>query len=274
MSRILGREGVQLSREFDMLSVVIPAYNEVNTIAGVLSAVSAALPGVAKEIIVVDDGSTDGTREWLARNVPGGDVGFAVVAVAADGNLTANEPETNPAPAVRVRVILHPRNLGKGGALRTGFAACTGDVVIIQDADLEYDPVDWAPMYNLIAVRRVADVVYGSRFSALPHRALYFHHYMANRLISLLFNALYNQTLSDIEVCYKMMSRAVLQSLRLTCNDFGIEVELSAQIARAKKWRIYEVGITYYGRTYAEGKKINWRDGVKALWYLLKFRVA
>jgi glycosyltransferase involved in cell wall biosynthesis len=257
-----------------MLSVVIPAYNEVKTIAGVLAAVAAALPGVAKEIIVVDDGSTDGTREWLARNVPAGDARFGLVTVAADGSLNADAPKPDAAGAIRIKVILHARNLGKGGALRTGFAACTGDVVIIQDADLEYDPVDWAPMYDLIAIRGVADVVYGSRFSGRPHRALYFHHYMANRLISLLFNGLYNQTLSDIEVCYKMMSRAVLESLRLTCNDFGIEVELSAQIARAKTWRIYEVGITYYGRTYAEGKKINWRDGVKALWYLLKFRFA
>jgi glycosyltransferase involved in cell wall biosynthesis len=206
--------------------------------------------------------------------VPAGDARFGLVTVAADGSLNADAPKPDAAGAIRIKVILHARNLGKGGALRTGFAACTGDVVIIQDADLEYDPVDWAPMYDLIAIRGVADVVYGSRFSGRPHRALYFHHYMANRLISLLFNGLYNQTLSDIEVCYKMMSRAVLESLRLTCNDFGIEVELSAQIARAKTWRIYEVGITYYGRTYAEGKKINWRDGVKALWYLLKFRFA
>jgi glycosyltransferase involved in cell wall biosynthesis len=256
-----------------MLSVVIPAYNEVNTIAGVLAAVAAALPGVPKEIVIVDDGSRDGTREWLARNIPAGDARFDAISVAADGNLATGEPAADAPQALRIRVILHERNLGKGGALRTGFAACTGDVVVIQDADLEYDPIDWTPMYGLIQIRGVADVVYGSRFSALPHRALYFHHYMANRLISLIFNALYNQTLSDIEVCYKMMRRNVLESLRLTCNDFGVEVEISAQIARARTWRIYEVGITYYGRTYAEGKKINWRDGLKALWYLAKFRV-
>jgi glycosyltransferase involved in cell wall biosynthesis len=255
-----------------MLSVVIPAYNEVKTIAGVLAAVARALPGVRKEIIVVDDGSTDGTRAWLTRNAPAGEIAFAGIAVGEDGDLVEAADDGGDARTIRLRVILHERNRGKGGALRTGFAACTGDVVVIQDADLEYDPADWVTMYSLIRQKKVADAVYGSRFSAQAHRALYFHHFMANRLISLLFNALYNQMLSDIEVCYKMMSREVLDSLRLTCNDFGIEVEISAQIARARKWRIYEVGITYYGRTYAEGKKINWRDGIKALWYLVKFR--
>jgi glycosyltransferase involved in cell wall biosynthesis len=254
-----------------MLSVVIPAYNEVKTIASVLAAVGAALPGIQKEIIVVDDGSTDGTREWLARNVPAGAAAFGSITVSHDGNLL--DEAAGAAQAIQVRVILHARNRGKGGALRTGFAACNGDVVVIQDADLEYDPADWSIMYQLIATRKVADAVYGSRFSSLPHRALYFHHFVANRLISLIFNIFYNQMLTDIEVCYKMMHRDVLNSLRLTCDDFGIEVEISAQIARAKKWRIYEVGITYYGRTYAEGKKINWRDGVLALWYLLKFRL-
>jgi hypothetical protein len=129
-------------------------------------------------------------------------------------------------------------------------------------------------MYELIAVRKVADVVYGSRFYGRPHRSLYYHHYMANRLISTIFNILYNQTLSDIEVCYKMFTREVRDSLRITCNDFGVEVQLGAQIALARRWRIYEVGIQYFGRTYDEGKKINWRDGLKALWYLVKFRFA
>jgi glycosyltransferase involved in cell wall biosynthesis len=256
-----------------MLSIVIPAYNERQTIARVLLAVSAVMPQVEKDIVVVDDGSTDGTRDWLARNLPDTRPTFHATGIDADGDLISIDAETTAAP-VHMRAILHARNLGKGGALRTGLAACRGDVMVIQDADLEYDPADWAPMYHLIATKKVADVVYGSRFSALPHRALYFHHYMANRLISLIFNMFYNQMLSDIEVCYKMMSRPVLETLRLTCNDFGIEVQISAQIARQKRWRIYEVGICYYGRTYAEGKKINWRDGVKALWYLLKFRIA
>ena len=152
------------------------------------------------------------------------------------------------------------------------MAAVTGDVVVIQDADLEYDPQDWTQMYNLIAERKVADVVYGSRFYGRPHRSLFYHHFLANKLISVLFNILYNQTLTDIEVCYKMFTREVLNTLRLTCDDFGIEVEMSAQISLNRKLRIYETGISYYGRTYEEGKKISWRDGLMALWYILKFR--
>jgi len=129
-------------------------------------------------------------------------------------------------------------------------------------------------MWNLIAERKVADVVYGSRFYGRPHRSLNYHHFMANRLISFLFNILYNQTLTDIETCYKMFTRQVLDALRITQDDFGFEVQISAQIARHRRWRIYELGISYYGRTYDAGKKINWKDGVKALWYVLKFRFA
>jgi glycosyltransferase involved in cell wall biosynthesis len=157
--------------------------------------------------------------------------------------------------------------------VRSGFACATGDVIVIQDADLEYDPNDWSRMLPLITDRQTADVVYGSRFFGRPHRSLYFHHYLGNRLISLIFNLLYNQMLSDIEVCYKMFTSEVLKDLRLTSDDFGVEIEISAQIARAKRWRIYEVGISYYGRTYVEGKKINWRDGLKALMYLIIFRI-
>jgi len=169
-------------------------------------------------------------------------------------------------------VIFHDVNKGKGAGLRTAFAAVTGDVVVIQDADLEYDPNDWLAMYDLIVVRKVANVVYGSRFYGRPHRSLFYHHYLGNRLLSVLFNICFNQTLTDIETCYKMMTREVLRSLRLTANDFGIEVEISAQIAKQPKLRIYELGISYYGRTYAEGKKIDWKDGLKALWYVFKFR--
>ena len=250
------------------LSVIIPAYNERDTIAACLVKVVAAIPHVEKEIIVVDDGSRDGTREWLGQqleNLAGSD---SALELDDSGNLRQIAGNA----CYRIRVLYHDTNKGKGGALQTGLAAASGDIVVIQDADLEYDPTDWEVMYELIASRGVADVVYGSRFYGRPHRALYFHHYMANRLISFIFNALYNQTLTDIEVCYKMFTREVLQSLRITANDFGFEVQFSAQVALARKWRIYEVGIAYYGRTYDEGKKINWKDGVKALGYLFRFR--
>ena len=253
-------------------SIVRPAYNEASTIARMLESVVAALPDQENEIIVVDDASTDGTAEWLKRNVVPADASYRSLAVKEDGDLTLVPQDDSGAPSFVLRALFHGQNQGKGGALQTGLAETTGDVIVFQDADLEYDPADWARMYDLIVKRRVADVVYGSRFYGQPHRALYFHHYMGNRLLSFIFNLLYDQTLTDIEVCYKMFTREVLESLRLTCKDFGCEIQISAQIARARKWRIYELGISYYGRTYHEGKKINWRDGVKALWYLLKFR--
>jgi glycosyltransferase involved in cell wall biosynthesis len=227
------------------LSVLIPVYNEFLTVERQLAQVAAVLPEVAKEIIVVDDGSTDGTRELLER--------------VCAGSAT---------------LILHERNRGKGAAVRTAAAAATGAVIVIQDADLEYDPADWAEMYALIMERKVADVVFGSRFYGRPHRSIYFHHYVGNRLITLLFNVLYNQTLTDIEACTKMFTRAVLQTLNITATDFGAEIQLSAQIALHRNWRIYEMGIRYFGRTYAEGKKVDWVDGLKALWYLLRFRFA
>jgi glycosyltransferase involved in cell wall biosynthesis len=254
-----------------LLSVVIPVYNEVHTLGTVFALVSAVLPGVPKEIIVVDDCSKDGTREWLEANFPNGARSGVKVSVGVGGNL---EFAGGDGADITIRPIFHQKNKGKGGALQSGFAAVSGDVVVIQDADLEYDPNDWLAMYDLIAVRKVADVVYGSRFYGRPHRSLYYHHYLANRLISILFNISFNQTLTDIETCYKMMTREVLKSLRLSTSDFGIEVQISAQICRQRKLRIYELGITYYGRTYDEGKKINWRDGLKALWYILKFRFA
>jgi glycosyltransferase involved in cell wall biosynthesis len=253
-----------------LLSVVIPAYNERNTLGPILRVVARTLPEVSKEVIVVDDCSKDGTREWLQANFPAGARSGSSVDLDDGGNLVfAPESQTS---TITVRPIFHEHNKGKGGALQTGFAAMSGDVLVIQDADLEYDPSDWEEMYGLIAMRKVADVVFGSRFYGRPHRSLYFHHYLANRLISALFNIVFNQTLTDIETCYKMMTRQVARSLRLSANDFGIEVEISAEIARQRKLRIYELGISYYGRTYAEGKKINWKDGVKALWYIFKFR--
>ena len=252
------------------LTVIIPAYNERHTLGKILAAVARTLPTVNKEIIIVDDGSTDGTREWLLSNFPKSDWSGSGIALDQDGNLDLSSDAR--LAKISIHLLYHECNKGKGGALQTGLSAATGDVIVFQDADLEYDPQDWVAMYDLIVVRKVADVVYGSRFYGRPHRSLYFHHYMANRLISLLFNILYNQTLTDIESCYKMMTREVAKSLRLSAKDFAVEIEISANVARRKNLRIYELGISYFGRTYLEGKKIDWRDGIKALWYLLKFR--
>jgi len=256
-----------------LLSIVIPVYNERKTISLVLALVASALPDVSKEIVIVDDCSSDGTRDWLRENIPAAESGFRNVRVDADGRLLLDPAGPEEPGSVRFLVDFHEKNRGKGGALQTGLGRATGDVIVIQDADLEYDPADWASMWDLIVKRDIADVVYGSRFYGRPHRSLNYHHYMGNRIISLIYNVLYNQTLTDVEVCYKMLRREVLDTLKLTALDFGIEVQISAQIALARRWRIYEVGISYYGRTYEEGKKINWRDGVKALWYLVRYRL-
>jgi len=253
-----------------LLSIIIPIYDELHTLPTVIANLARTLPDLNKEIIIVDDCSKDGTREWLKANFPEGPRSGSTVNLDGNGNLAFSHDSVSS--TVTIRPIYHEHNGGKGLGLQTGFAAVTGDVLVVQDADLEYDPNDWGQMYDLIAVRKVADVVIGSRFYGRPHRSLYFHHYMANRLISLLFNIVFNQTLTDIEVCYKMMTSQVARSLRLTANDFGIEVEICAEIARQRNLRIYELGISYYGRTYAEGKKINWKDGLKALWYVFKFR--
>ena len=250
------------------LSILMPVYNEIGTIAEIVRLVAAALPDIEKELIMVDDGSRDGTRDWLiAQFGP----------VAAESELFSDGPRPSSAREysrnLTVQAVFHEKNKGKGAAIRTAMKACSGDIVVIQDADLEYDPSDWEVMYELIGLRSIADVVYGSRFYGRPHRSLYYHHYLGNRVISILFNLLYNQTLTDIEVCYKMFTRAVLETLNLTSNDFGMEVQISAQIALNRNWRIYETGIRYYGRTYREGKKINWKDGLKALYYLIKFRI-
>ena len=248
------------------LSILMPVYNEIASISAILDRVAAALPGVSKEIIIVDDGSRDGTRAWLSERFP---------FVSEESSISGNAVRANEVSGeCTVRVVFHSRNKGKGGALQTAMRAATGAVLVVQDADLEYDPDDWKVMYDLIATKQVADVVYGSRFYGEPHRSLYFHHYLANRLISLIFNVLCNQTLTDIETCYKMFTREVLKTLKLSANDFGIEIQISTQIALEPRWRIYETGIRYYGRTYSEGKKIGWRDGLKALWYLFRFRVS
>jgi glycosyltransferase involved in cell wall biosynthesis len=253
-----------------LLSVVIPVYNERQTLGTTLAVVAGSIPNVSKELIVVDDCSVDGTRERLKANFPDGPRSGTKVSIDCDGNLAFTQEAV--ASKITIYPIFHDHNRGKGGGVRTGFDMVRGDVVVIQDGDLEYDPNDWKQMYDLIAIRKVADVVFGSRFYGRPHRSLYFHHYLANRAISLLFNIVFNQTLTDIEACYKMMTTSVVKSLNLTANDFGIEVEMSARIARQRNLRVYELGISYFGRTYAEGKKITWQDGLKALWYIFKFR--
>ncbi len=223
------------------ISVVVPVYNEAATIEEVLGRVRET--GIAGEIVVVDDGSSDATPEIVAR-----------VAEAA--------PE--------VRLQRHERNRGKGAALRTGFEKVTGDVVIIQDADREYDPRDYEKLLEPILDGR-ADVVYGSRFLGGPHRVLFFWHYVGNRLLTVLSNALNNINLSDMETGYKVFRREVLDGMPLRSDRFGFEPEFTAKVAR-RGLRIYEVPISYSGRTYAEGKKIGWRDGVKALAAMLWFR--
>jgi glycosyltransferase involved in cell wall biosynthesis len=249
------------------LSILMPALDEIATIGAIVTRIGQVLPQVEKQLIIVDDGSRDGTREWLISS-------FGALDPARGPASAPPQPvAATPTHNLEIKAILHPRNTGKGGAIRTALQFADGDVIVIQDADLEYDPADWEIMFDLIARRRVADVVFGSRFFGKPHRSLYFHHYLGNRLLSLLFNILFNQTLSDIECCYKMFSREVRQTLNLTCPDFGVEIELSAQIAAARRWRIYEVAVNYFGRTYQEGKKITWTDGLKGLWYIVKFRL-
>jgi glycosyltransferase involved in cell wall biosynthesis len=222
------------------LSVVIPVYNEAATIAGLIDRVR-AVP-IQKEIIVVDDCSKDGTRDVLKK-------------LAASPDLV---------------VHFHDVNQGKGAALRTGFKAATGDVVVVQDADLEYDPNEFPKLLAPILDGR-ADVVYGSRFAGGEcHRVLYFWHSLGNRFLTLLSNAFTNLNLTDMETCYKMFRREIIQSIDLKENRFGFEPEVTAKIA-ARRCRVYEVGISYSGRTYEEGKKIGWRDGFRAIWCIIKY---
>ena len=226
------------------LSIVIPCYNERATIARLVAAVRTA-PIADKEIIVVDDCSSDGTREILQRDI---------------------------APLVD-RIVYHETNRGKGAALRTGFALATGDAVIVQDADLEYDPQEYPRLLKPVLDGQ-ADVVFGSRFmGAEAHRVVYFWHMVGNRFLTLLSNMFTNLNLTDMETCYKLFRRDALAKIKIEEDRFGFEPEITAKVAALPGCRIYEVGISYYGRTYAEGKKIGWRDGFRAIYAILKYNL-
>jgi glycosyltransferase involved in cell wall biosynthesis len=227
------------------LSIVMPVYNEVRTIGTIIERARKAPVELPKELVIVDDASTDGTREVLKRLSAGGD------------------DET--------RSFFHDRNCGKGAAVRTGILHARGDIVLIQDADLEYDPRDYPLLLEPI-LEDLADVVYGNRFHGGPHRVLYFSHYCGNRALTLISNALTGLNLSDMEVGYKVFRADVLRRLALRSNRFGFEPEITVKIARLG-CRVYEVPIRYHGRTYEEGKKITWRDGAAALFHLLRYKL-
>lgn len=248
-------------REPPRISIVIPVYNERGTIEEILLRVQEV--GLEKEIIVVDDGSTDGTREILT--------GIAKSAERRGGDMLL--PRIGKAlPTDNIRVFFQTKNAGKGAALRRGFAEARGQITIVQDADLEYDPKDFHRLIEPIESGE-ADVVYGSRFQGGPHRVLFFWHSVGNRFLSVLSGMFTNLNLSDVWTCYKAFKREVLDGINIEEDRFGFEQEITIKIAK-NRWRVFEVPISYYGRTYSEGKKITWKDGFRALWCILRYSLS
>jgi glycosyltransferase involved in cell wall biosynthesis len=243
------------------ISVVIPVFNEKSTLDEILRRVLET--EIRKEVIVVDDCSSDGTRKILED--------MAALQTRGEATAPAQDGE-DPIPLADLRFLFQPVNQGKGAALRRGFAEVTGDIVLVQDADLEYNPRDYPNLLEPLLDGR-ADVVYGSRFLGGPQRVHYFWHYVANKALTLLSDIFTNLKLTDMETCYKVMLTPVIRGINLKSNRFGFEPEVTAKIAKGN-WRVYEVPISYAGRTYEEGKKITWKDGVKALWYIVRYTVA